>query len=84
MPLDIQYELIGNRIKLRRKELKIKQSELAELINISNNHMSSIENGSEHPSLERFLLICDFLKVTPDYLLLGNIHGNNVPQSIIY
>lgn len=46
MPLDIQYELIGNRIKLRRKELKIKQSELAELINISNNHMSSIENGS--------------------------------------
>ena len=36
---------MGNRIKLRRKELRIKQSELAEKLDISNNHISSIENG---------------------------------------
>ena len=39
---------MGNRIKIRRKELRIKQAELAERLNISNNHMSSIENGSMH------------------------------------
>lgn len=39
-----QFVDMGNRIQVRRKELKIKQSELAERINISNNHMSSIES----------------------------------------
>ena len=39
---------MGNRIKIRRKELRIKQAELAERLNISNNHMSSIENGRQN------------------------------------
>lgn len=73
---------MGNRIKSRRKELRIKQSELAESLDISNNHISSIENGREKPSLDMFLKICDELKVTPDYLLLGNVHAKNVPQNI--
>ena len=79
---------MGNRIKLRRKELHIKQSELAERLDISNNHISSIENGREKPSLDMFLKICEELKVTPDYLLLGNVHANNILcawfQSFIY
>lgn len=74
---------MGNRIKLRRKELHIKQSELAEQLDISNNHISSIENGREKPSLDILIKICDELKVTPDYLLLGNIHANDIPQNII-
>lgn len=74
---------MGNRIKLRRKELRIKQSELAEKLDISNNHISSIENGREKPSLEILLGICEELKVTPDFLLLGNMHANNIPQDII-
>lgn len=73
---------MGNRIKSRRKELRIKQSELAESLDISNNHISSIENGREKPSLDMFLKICDELKVTPDYLLLGNVHAKNVPQTL--
>ena len=37
------YKEMGQRIKLRRKEMRMKQAELAERIDISNNHMSSIE-----------------------------------------
>lgn len=81
--MEIQYHLIGQRIQLRRKEMHIKQNEMAEHLNISNNHMSSIENGREKPRLEILLQICDFLKVTPDYLLLGNMHADNVPQNIM-
>lgn len=77
-----QYKEMGQRIRLRRKELLIKQSDLAEKISISNNHMSAIENGREKPSLDIFLLICEELRVTPDYLLLGNMHANDVPQNI--
>lgn len=73
---------MGNRIKLRRKELRIKQNELAELLDISNNHMSSIETGRQKPSLDTFIRICEELKVTPDYLLLGCMHTINIPQSI--
>ena len=60
----------------------IKQNVLAEKISISNNHMSGIENGKERPSIELLLKICDELNVTPDYLLLGNMHSDNVPKSI--
>ncbi len=78
---------MGNRIKIRRKELRIKQAELAEKLNISNNHMSSIENGRQKPSLDIFIRICDLLNVTlnvtPDYLLLGSMHAYNIPQDII-
>ena len=71
--MDVQYKSIGKRIKLRRKELNIKQNELAEKLNISNNHLSSVENGREKPSLELLLNICELLNVTTDYLLLGNM-----------
>ena len=74
---------MGNRIKLRRKELHFKQADLAELLEISNNHMSAIERGREKPSLDTFISICQALKVTPDYLLLGNMHAFNIPQDII-
>lgn len=74
---------MGNRIKIRRKELRIKQAELAEKLNISNNHMSSIENGRQKPSLDIFIQICNLLSVTPDYLLLGSMNAYNIPQDII-
>lgn len=83
MRLKQQYIEMGNRIQLRRKELRIKQSELAEKLDISNNHISSIENGREKPSLDILLRICEELKVTPDFLLLGNMHANNIPQDIV-
>lgn len=77
-----QFIEMGNRIKSRRKELRIKQAELAEILGISNNHMSSIETAKERPSMEIFIRICEELKVTPDYLLLGIMHANDVPQNI--
>lgn len=80
--MEFQYNEMGNRIKVRRKELKIKQADLAESLEISNNHMSSIENGRQKPSLDIFIGICNCLNVTPDYLLLGTMHAYNIPQDI--
>lgn len=77
-----QFYMMGSRIRLRRKELGLTQIKLAELLDISSNHMSGIENGKERPSLEKFVALCDFLKTTPDFLLMGNIHSGNIPQNI--
>uniref|UniRef100_N2ABF3 HTH cro/C1-type domain-containing protein n=1 Tax=Eubacterium plexicaudatum ASF492 TaxID=1235802 RepID=N2ABF3_9FIRM len=81
--MDFQYYEMGNRIKIRRKELKLKQAELAESLEIPNNHMSSIETGRQKPSMDIFIGICKYLNVTPDYLLLGTMHAYNVPQDIL-
>lgn len=81
--MNFQYYEMGMRIKNRRKELKIKQAELAESLDISNNHMSSIENAKQKPSLDTFIKICKCLNVTPDYLLLGAMHAYNLPLDII-
>ena len=77
------YVDMGLRIKSRRKEMNLTQNELAEMIGVSNNHLSSIENGKETPSLDTLLNICTSLTTKPDYLLLGSLHSNNIPQNII-
>lgn len=81
--MNIQYSCIGERIQLKRKELNLRQNELAEKLDVSNNHLSGIENGREKPSLETLIGICNALKVTPDYLLLGNTHPPYVPESVV-
>lgn len=73
---------MGKRIRLRRRELGLTQNRLAELLEISNNHLSAIENGREKPSLEKFVTLCELLKTTPDFLLLGILHSCNVSQNI--
>ena len=80
--MNFQYKDMGNRIRTRRKELNIKQEKMAECLEISTNHMSSIECGRQKPSLDTFINICDFLDVTPDYLLLGSMHAYNISQDI--
>ena len=82
MTLRQEILAMGKRIQHRRKELKITQGELAERLGISNNHVSSIENGKTNPSVDVFIDICNELKVTPDYLLLGTMRSNNIPQNI--
>lgn len=77
-----QFITMGRRIRLRRRELGLTQNRLAELLEVSNNHLSAIENGREKPSLEKFVLLCELLKTTPDFLLLGNLHSCNVSQNI--
>ncbi len=81
--METYYRDMGKRIAIRRNESKINQAELAELVGISNNHMSAIENGRQKPSLDTFVKICNALCTTPDYLLLGVMHTGNIPQDVL-
>ncbi len=81
--MNIDFKLLGKRIAQRRHELGLKQCTLAEKAGISNNYLSNIENGHSIPSLETFADICIALSITPDYLLLGTLRTDNIPQSII-
>ena len=63
--------IVGSRIMQRRKQLCIKQSELAEKIGVSNNQISNIENGKSFPKLGNFICICNILNCNADYFLSG-------------
>lgn len=80
--ITVNYAGIGKRIRDRRKKMKISQNKLAETIGLSGNHLSSIENGKQGFSIEVLVAICAELKVSPDYLLLGNMHSYNIPLEI--
>ena len=80
---EAEWKEIGNRIRERRKSRSLKQSELAEAIGISVNHMSSIENGRQHPSVYVLIKLSEQLNATPDLFLMGSMRKNNVPQNIV-
>lgn len=43
--MDIQLIEVGKRVRKARKDRRLSQAELAELIQISPSHMSDFENG---------------------------------------
>lgn len=66
----------------RRKEKQIKQSELAEILNVSENQISNIENGKSFPRLQNFIKLCDILDCNADYFISGTIK-KTVNENII-
>lgn len=56
-------EFISTCIKSHRKKMNLTQAELAEKIDISDQHMSRIESGHYIPSLKTFFMLVDILKI---------------------
>ena len=71
--MSLDKKLIGIRIMQRRKGMGLTQEQLAELLNISKNHLSSIERGLYVPTTQLVFKICETLGETPDYYLIGKI-----------
>lgn len=71
--MDIDKKLIGKRIKHRRELAGLSQEQLAERLNLSTNHISSMECGKSLLTTKRLLMLCDVLGGTPDYYLIGEI-----------
>ena len=67
---------IGERIAKLRKESNITQAQLAEKLNISIRHCSSIECGNARLSIEKLIEVADLFHVTLDYLILGRRFSN--------
>ena len=54
-------EILGKRIKDRRKILKIRQEDLAEISGVALRTIVSVERGEGNPSLEILLKIAEVL-----------------------
>lgn len=62
---------VGARIKLARKQKKITQEKLAELIHVSAHYVYEIERGSKAMSIQILYAIAEELEISADYLLFG-------------
>ena len=71
--MDIKLKLIGKRIKHRREVSGLSQEQLAEKLDLSTNHISSMECGKSLLTTKCLLALCDILGGTPDYYLVGEI-----------
>lgn len=75
---------IGERLRIRRAELKLTQQEICNKIDVTQTHYSNIENGKTGISLESLLKICEILDVSTDYILLGKISNGNESLLVQY
>ena len=64
---------IGDRIRAKRKEHKLSQRELAEIVHVSPSHISDIENGKKTIGVDILMRITESLQVSSDWLLRTNI-----------
>ncbi|MDR0695497.1 MAG: helix-turn-helix domain-containing protein [Holosporales bacterium] len=60
---------VGNRIKARRKELKMTQKQLADVAGCTFQQIQKYEVGHTRISVSIFLKICECLRTPPGYFL---------------
>lgn len=66
---ELDFQKIGNRIRIARLEKGLSQGELGELLNCSNNHISHLETGQTKVSLNRLVQLSSVLNKDFDYFL---------------
>lgn len=69
--MNIDYSIIGDRIKKSRKQKNYTQENLSEYLGVSTVYVSKIERGKTKINLETLMKICNFLHITPSFLLTG-------------
>lgn len=75
--MDDLLKQMGERIFARRKQLRLTQDELAEAASVTPQTISSAELGKKALRPGNIINICAALDISPDYLLLGRISGED-------
>ena len=73
---NVDYTVIGKKIKQKRMEAGLTQEKLAEMCNISTSYLGHIERGSRRLSIETAVKIAVFLNLSLDNLFLDNFDLN--------
>lgn len=70
--MSLNYKIIGKRVKELRVRQGLSQEKLAEKCNLAVSHISRIESGKKHPSLECLVKLGNVLGVTANTFLYRN------------
>ena len=81
--MEMNYLVIGEKIKKYRKEQKIPQQKLAKIIGISAWHMCNIEKGRTKFGLSTLMTVAEALGVNTDLLLYEQISKRGKMRAIV-
>ena len=74
------YKAAGRQIQLLRVQHNLTQKELAEKLNSSQNYLSDVETGKKRPSLDYYMSIANYFKVSLDHIFADSI---NMKKNVI-
>lgn len=61
----------NDRLRELRKDNELNQEQIARIIGTSQQYYSDYESGKRLIPIDRLMVLCDFYKVTSDYILFG-------------
>jgi transcriptional regulator with XRE-family HTH domain len=76
-------EIVGAKIRERRRALKMTQKQLAEMVGVTFQQVQKYENGNNRISMSAFVKMCHGLRISPDRIL-GNFtlrEDTNSPET---
>ena len=62
-------QLFAIRVKELRKQKRLSQTELGEVLGLTHKSISTIESGVRGTTIEKLILLAKFFNVSTDYLL---------------
>ena len=65
----LDKKVFGLRLREIREAKQISRKEVAELLHVTKTQISDMENGKSGTNLDRLYLLCNYYKVSSDYLL---------------
>ena len=80
--MEIIMKSIGERIRNRRKELHLTQTDIRAACGISSGALSEIENGNRTPSVIIFHALSEVLQCSMDWLATGESPNTEVLSSL--
>lgn len=73
-------QTIGKRLAEIRKKHNYKQTDLAEMLNVSQQVISNIERGVTAPDIEQLKMFADIYKISLDQLVGREFWGNDADE----
>ncbi|MCI5963063.1 MAG: helix-turn-helix transcriptional regulator [Blautia sp.] len=70
-------KMCGKRIQVLRKKRGLTQLQMTFKVNISEDHLKSIELGRRAPSVDLLIEFAELFHVSLDYLILGRTESNS-------
>ncbi len=61
-------DIFAQRVRMLRKNHKLKQEDIGKLIKVSKAQISEIERGNKTTSIENLIILADYFNVSIDYL----------------
>lgn len=65
------YSGLGEKVKLLRNRRRLKQDDLAEVLDLSRSQVSNLESGRRNLSLKQVEKLCEYFKVDMSYFLMS-------------